>query len=50
MVDSINNRDTLNGYRRTILTTMLSSVVILLIDLAYAFVDPRIKAEIYEAR
>ncbi len=44
MVDSINNRDTQMVTGAIILTTMLSSVVILLIDLAYAFVDPRIKA------
>jgi len=44
MVDSINNRDTQMVTGAIILTTMLSSIVILLIDLAYAFVDPRIKA------
>lgn len=44
IVDSINNRDTQMVTGAIILTTMLSSVVILLIDLAYAFVDPRIKA------
>lgn len=44
MVDSINNRDTQMITGAIILTTMLSSIVILLIDLAYAFVDPRIKA------
>ncbi|HYF81610.1 MAG TPA: ABC transporter permease [Clostridia bacterium] len=44
IVDSINNRDTQMVTGAIILTTMLSSVVILLIDLAYAFADPRIKA------
>lgn len=44
MVDSIYSRDTQMVTGAIILTTMLSSVVILLIDLAYAFVDPRIKA------
>jgi peptide/nickel transport system permease protein len=44
IVDSINNRDTQMVTGAIILTTMLSSVVILLVDLAYAFVDPRIKS------
>ena len=44
IIDSINNRDTQMVTGAIILTTMLSSVVILLIDIAYAFVDPRIKA------
>ncbi|MDX9826967.1 MAG: ABC transporter permease [Spirochaetia bacterium] len=44
LVDSISNRDTQMVTGAIILTTILSSVVILLIDIAYAFVDPRIKA------
>lgn len=44
IIDSINNRDTQMVTGAIIMTTMLSSVVILLIDIAYAFVDPRIKA------
>ena len=44
MVDSINNRDNQMLTGAIILTTMLSSIVILMIDLAYSFVDPRIKA------
>jgi len=44
IVDSINNRDTQMVTGAIIMTTMLSSIVILLMDLAYAFVDPRIRA------
>lgn len=44
LVDSISNRDIQMVTGAIILTTMLSSVIILMIDLAYAFVDPRIKA------
>jgi len=44
LVDSISNRDTLMVTGSIILTTILSSIVMLLIDIAYAFVDPRIKA------
>jgi len=44
LVDSISQRDTQMVTGTIILTTMLSSLVILLIDIAYAFVDPRIKA------
>ncbi len=44
LVDSISNRDTQMVTGAIILTTILSSIVILLIDIAYAFVDPRIKA------
>lgn len=44
VVDSISNRDTQMVTGAIILTTMLSSVIILLVDIAYAYVDPRIKA------
>lgn len=44
LVDSISNRDTQMVTGAIILTTMLSSIIILIIDIAYAFVDPRIKA------
>ena len=44
LVDSISNRDSQMVTGTIVLTTMLSSVIILLIDIAYAFVDPRIKA------
>ncbi len=44
LVDSISNRDTQMVTGAIILTTMLSSIVILMVDIAYAFVDPRIKA------
>ena len=44
IVDSINMRDTQMVTGAIILTTMLSSIVILLMDIAYAFADPRIRA------
>ncbi len=44
VVDSISNRDTEMVTGAIILTTMLSSIIILLVDIAYAYVDPRIKA------
>ena len=44
LVDSINSRDTNAVTGVLIMTTMLSSVVILIVDICYAFVDPRIKA------
>lgn len=44
IVDSIANRDSQMVTGAIIMTTMLSSCAILLIDIAYAFVDPRIKA------
>lgn len=44
LVDSISNRDTQMVTGAIILTTMLSSIIILVVDIAYAFVDPRIKA------
>ena len=44
LVDSINSRDTITVTGTLILTTMLASLAILLTDIAYAYVDPRIKA------
>lgn len=44
IIDAINNRDELLVVGSIMLTTMLSSIVIMCIDILYAFVDPRIKA------
>jgi len=44
IIDSINTRDEAMVVGSIILTTMLSSIVILGVDILYAFVDPRIKA------
>ena len=44
IVDSVNYRDTEMVCGAIIMTTLLSSVVMLIIDLIYAFVDPTIKA------
>lgn len=44
IIDSITNRDIQMVTGAIILTTMLSSIAILLIDIAYVFVDPRIRA------
>ncbi len=44
IIDSINTRDEVTVVGSIMLTTMLSSFVILGIDILYAFVDPRIKA------
>ena len=44
IIDSINTRDELMVVGSIMLTTMLSSIVILCIDILYSFVDPRIKA------
>jgi hypothetical protein len=43
IVDSIANRDAQMVTGAIIMTTMLSSCAILFIDIAYAFVDPRLK-------
>ena len=45
IVDSLNSRDTPMVTGAIIMTTMFFSVVLLLVDLVYAFVDPRIKAQ-----
>lgn len=44
VVDSIYNRDIPMVTGAIIMTTLLSSVLILIVDIAYAFIDPRIKA------
>lgn len=44
IVDSINTRDDPTAVGAIMLTTMLSSLVILAVDIIYAFVDPRVKA------
>lgn len=45
MVDAINQRDVNLACGCIVMTTIITSVILLLIDLAYAFVDPRIKAQ-----
>lgn len=45
VVDAINSRDTNLATGSIIMTTILLSVVLLLVDLLYAAVDPRIKAQ-----
>jgi peptide/nickel transport system permease protein len=44
IVDAINARDIPMVTGSIIMTTMLTSILILLVDIAYAFVDPRVKA------
>lgn len=44
IIDSINTRDEVMVVGSIMLTTMLSSLVILSMDILYAFADPRIKA------
>ena len=45
IIDSLNGRDTPVVTGCIIMTTMFFSVVLLAVDLIYAFVDPRIKAQ-----
>ena len=45
IVDSIAQRDIAMVTGSIIMTTILSSFLILLVDIAYAFVDPRIKSQ-----
>ena len=45
IVDSLNMRDTPLVTGSIIMTTILLSIVLLLVDLLYAVVDPRIKAQ-----
>lgn len=45
VIDSLNTRDTQMVTGCLIMTTMFFSVILLLVDLIYAFVDPRIKAQ-----
>jgi len=44
IVDSVNYRDTEMVCGAIILTTLLSSVVMVIVDLVYAYIDPTIKA------
>lgn len=44
VVDAIHNRDTAMVTGAIIMTTLLASVLILIVDIAYAYADPRIKA------
>ena len=45
MIDAINQRDVNLACGCIVLTTIITSIILLLIDVAYAFVDPRIKAQ-----
>lgn len=45
MIDSINQRDTPMILGCVVLTTIMISVILLFVDLLYALVDPRIKAQ-----
>lgn len=45
MMDSINQRDSQMILGCVVLTTLLTSVILLAVDLLYAMVDPRIKAQ-----
>ena len=45
IVDSLNMRDTPLVTGSIIMTTILLSIILLLVDLLYAVVDPRIKAQ-----
>ena len=45
MIDAINQRDVNLACGCIVMTTILTSIILVLIDLAYAFVDPRIKAQ-----
>ena len=45
VVDAIDQRDIPTVTGALVMTTMLVTVVNLLIDIVYAFVDPRIKAK-----
>jgi peptide/nickel transport system permease protein len=45
IIDSINSRDIPSATGYIILTTMLASINILIVDILYAYIDPRIKAK-----
>ena len=45
IIDSVNSRDVTVVTGSIVLTTALVSVLLLIVDLLYAFVDPRIKAQ-----
>ena len=45
IVDAISNRDSTTATGAIIMTTILSGLILLVVDLLYAVVDPRIKAQ-----
>lgn len=45
IIDAINSRDPNAATGYIIMTTLLTSVLLLIVDLLYAYVDPRIKAQ-----
>ena len=45
IIDAVNNRDANAATGYIIMTTLLTSILLLIVDLLYAFVDPRIKAQ-----
>jgi peptide/nickel transport system permease protein len=45
IVDALNSRDTITATGAIIMTTILISVLMLIVDILYAFVDPRVKAQ-----
>jgi peptide/nickel transport system permease protein len=45
IIDSVNQRDVPTVTGSIIMTTILMSLMLLVVDLAYAYVDPRIKAQ-----
>ena len=45
MIDAINQRDVNLACGCIVMTTIMTSIILVLIDLGYAFVDPRIKAQ-----
>ena len=45
IIDSVNSRDVTVVTGSIVLTTAIVSVLLLVVDLLYAFVDPRIKAQ-----
>ena len=45
MIDAINQRDVNLACGCIVMTTIITSIILVLIDLGYAFVDPRIKAQ-----
>ena len=45
IIDSLNSRDTTQVTGTIIITTILLCFIMLFIDIVYAFVDPRIRAQ-----
>ena len=50
IVEAVNYRDVKLATGSLIMTTIISSIVLLLVDILYAFIDPRIKAQYSGAR